>query len=440
MSINQPITPTVGKRIVIPFSPQGYQREILDSPIRFKVVRIGRRGGKTVLAINHLIRSAVRKPDLYWYVAPTYRQVKQIAWALLKKFLVNDRDWKFNEVELRASHPIGTAIELKGADNPDTLRGVGLGGAVLDEEAMMQDIFPEIIRPMLVDRKGGCLFISTPKGRNHFFDYCQMEKKHPSEWKSWHYPTSVNSYIPKEEIELARKGMPERVFQQEFDAEFVDDDTSVFKNWRKCVVGTQQPPVEGRFYVIGVDLARHEDYSVFTVLDSVTRHVVAWERYNNLSWTFQKERIQRLAKHYNNALCIVDASGVGDPIVEDLQNYNVSVEPFKFTNESKKELIERLQLALEQRVITFPSLEDLIGELVAFEYKITDMGRVTYGAPAGKHDDCVISLALALYGIRRELYSAQIVQKRVDNEDPIDRQGQGIPIYDYEAEPNISGY
>lgn len=371
---------------------------------------MGRRAGKTETALQDLVKRAVELKGLYWYVSPSYRQSKQIAWFRLKQILKNDEYWKFNEQELSAYHPIlETRIELKGADNEDSLRGVGLNGVVLDECAIMKpNVWPEIIRPMLADRNGWALFISTPKGRNWFYDMFSRANNDIN-WRSWNYPTTVNAYVKGEEIQQARKDMSERLFKQEFMAEFLDDDTGVFKGVRRCAVGQLKPPELGRFYVMGVDLAKTEDFTVLSVIDSATRNLVSLDRFQDISWSEQKLRIQDLALKYNNALCIVDSTGVGDPIFEDLQNSGVSCQGYKFTNESKHRLIEQLAIVIEQRQITFPNIDYFVQELMNYEYSITESGRIVYSAPSGKHDDCVISLGLAVWGIRSGLKEAQVL-------------------------------
>lgn len=432
------------RTITIPYSPQSYQLEIHDSPKRFKVVKIGRRGGKTELLINDTIKKSMQFPSIewpHWIIGPSYRQVKSIIWTRMKALLRVDSDWIFNEQELSATHPIaGTKIELKGADNEESLRGVGLSSVGLDEFASFKaNVWPEIIRPMLADRRAPALFIGTPKGRNHFFD---LYNKQDQDWQSWGYPTAINKYIAPDEIEQARKDMSERLFKQEFLAEFLDDETGVFKRVRICIAGELEAPIQGRFYVMGVDLAKTEDFTVLTVIDSITRRVVAFERFQDVMWREQKLKIQFLARKYNHAMCVVDSTGLGDPIQEDLQHSGVSTEAFKFTNESKMQLIEQLAIAIEQRQITFPNIEILVDELMNYEYTITDQGRIKYGAPAGKHDDCVISLGLAVWGIRHQLHEAQVVQDQYEVAWGEDKQGKGtkVALEDADYQGAVSGY
>ena len=388
-----------------------------------------------------MVQNAVQFPSIdkpHWIVAPTFRQVKEICWVRLKQILRFDPSWIFNEQELSAVHPvINTKLALKGSDNEDSLRGVGCTSMGVDEAAMIKrNVWPEILRPMLADTQGPCLFISTPKGRNWFYDlYIQ---KTP-EWKAWHYPTSINGYISPDEIAQAKKDMSERLFLQEFMAEFLDEDTGVFKKIRQCAIGQRREPTQGRFYLMGVDLAKTQDFTVLTVIDSVTREVVAKERFQDVSWKEQKIRIQALALKYNRALCIVDSTGLGDPIYEDLMNSGVSCEGYKFTNDTKCKLIENLAIAIEQRLITFPPDEDLLDELRSYEYTITDQGRIKYSAPEGKHDDCVISLGLAVWGIRHMMKEAQVL---IHDEAQYvqDKQGMGERVEPQEDSGFERGY
>jgi len=189
-------------------------------------------------------------------------------------------------------------------------------------------------------------------------------------------------------------------------------------------------PEKGKFYVMGADLAKHQDFTVLTVMEASTREVVAFDRFQDISWTEQKVRIQALASRYNNALVLLDSTGVGDPILDDLQVSFVSAEGYKFNNESKKRLINFLAVAIEQRLITFPDIEVLVNELQIYEYAITSHGAITYNAPSGKHDDCVISLALAVWACKTYIQSAQLIERRLDEEKPEfqDRQGMGEPL------------
>lgn len=199
------------------------QKLIAGTDRRFKVVIAGRRFGKTHLAIRELCKAA-RIPDRHvWMIAPTYRQVKQIVWRKLKQRL-QDLNWvsKINESELTIILKNDSIISLKGADNADSLRGVGLDYIIMDEFADIEpEAWFEVIRPTLADRQGGALFIGTPKGvGNWAHDLFQMPMEYPDTWASWQFTTLDGGRVPLEEIEQARRDLDERTFRQEFLASF----------------------------------------------------------------------------------------------------------------------------------------------------------------------------------------------------------------------------
>ena len=199
------------------------QQKIADSQHRFKVVIAGRRFGKTHLAIRELCFHA-RMPDReVWYISPTYKMSKNIVWKKLKAKLLDLR-WakKINETELSILLKNGTTIALKGADNPDSLRGVGLDYLILDEFA---DIDPEawfeVLRPTLADKEGHALFIGTPKGvANWSYDMYQLATEYPLDWASFQFTTIDGGNVKPAEIEAARRDLDERTFRQEFLATF----------------------------------------------------------------------------------------------------------------------------------------------------------------------------------------------------------------------------
>ncbi|CAB4153483.1 phage_term_2, phage terminase, large subunit, PBSX family, partial [uncultured Caudovirales phage] len=199
------------------------QQTIAANPCRFKVAVCGRRFGKTHLAIRQLAFYAKEPDQEVWYVAPTYRQAKQIVWRKLKNKL-QDLNWtaKVNESELSITLKNGSNISLKGADNADSLRGVGLDYLVLDEFA---DIDPtawsEVLRPTLSDKEGGALFIGTPKGLGNWaHDLYNMPTEDPNTWASFQYTTLDGGNVTSKELESARKDLDERTFRQEYLATF----------------------------------------------------------------------------------------------------------------------------------------------------------------------------------------------------------------------------
>ena len=210
------------KGIVIPYTPRVLQAKLHNELARFNVVVCHRRFGKTVFAINQMIKSAiqdlqlVKKAPRYAYLAPLFKQAKTVAWDELKRLLYDFPDVKFNEAELRADF-MGARIQLYGADNPDTLRGIYLDGVILDEYAQMNPkMYSEVIRPALSDRKGWGIFIGTPKGKNEFYDIYHTAKEKKG-WKRFLFKASETGILDDEELEMAQQDMAESEFEQEYE-------------------------------------------------------------------------------------------------------------------------------------------------------------------------------------------------------------------------------
>jgi phage terminase large subunit len=198
------------------------QLEVARDTHRYRIVCAGRRFGKSILADLVILKWGLNDIGLYWIVSPTYKQSKQIHWRQLQQIIPQDWILKKNEVELSITLRNGAIIELKGAENPDALRGVKLKGLVIDEIASIHNwswLWAEVLRPTLTDYQSPVLFISTPKGYNHFFDLYQKGLQ-GGEYKSWKFTSYDNPYIKKEEIDAAKKDLTIDQFSQEYMAEF----------------------------------------------------------------------------------------------------------------------------------------------------------------------------------------------------------------------------
>lgn len=211
-------------QILLPYNPHPNQSVIHADPHRFKVVVCGRRFGKSTFALNHTLNKALKTPGRYWIVAPTYVQAKSIYWRDskgLKFWIPPELIRKRNESELFVELVNGSLIELKGADNEDSLRGAGLDGVVLDEYADMKPhVWHEILRPTLIDRKGWAIFIGTPKGYNHFYELFSTQD--PA-YKAWRFRSHDNPLLPPEELaslEVEYKAKGDDQYHQEILAEF----------------------------------------------------------------------------------------------------------------------------------------------------------------------------------------------------------------------------
>ena len=199
----------------------GKRREILNDPSRYKIVSSGRRFGKSYFSVLFLLNKPLEANERRWIVFPTYRQAKMVSWNLLKSIFAN-KQATINETELSITLDNGAKIELKGADKPDSLRGVSTTMVVMDEYAFMKEnVWGEIIQPTLAESRGEALFVGTPSGLNHFYDLFVKGQSDNSDYKSWQFTTLDGGFISEEEVENAKKNLDKRTFQQEYEASFL---------------------------------------------------------------------------------------------------------------------------------------------------------------------------------------------------------------------------
>jgi len=211
------------------------QYQVATDKHRFRIVCAGRRWGKSTLAQLVCLKWA-KEPGLYWIVSPTYRQAKQIHWHSLQQIIPYQWIAKKNEVELSITLKNGSIIELKGAENPDALRGVKLRGLVIDEIASIRNwdwLWSEVLRATLTDYEAPSIFISTPKGYNHFFSLYELGQAGSDSYKSWRFTSFDNPYIPKGEIDNAKTELTEDTFAQEYLADFRKFTGLVFKDFQR---------------------------------------------------------------------------------------------------------------------------------------------------------------------------------------------------------------
>lgn len=266
------------KTIVIPYSPLPYQRELHDDTHRFRTVVAGRRVGKTTFAINELVKLAIKQQlhARYWYVAPYYHQAKTIAWEMLIKYVPKEL-WakKPNESELSLSLITGDKIELKGADNPGSLEGTGLGGLVVDEIQAItkwRTLWQNTLRPMLSDYAAPAIFIGRPAGFNHFHTLAKTGDHKgiiegdwieqgglDADFVTYRFETEQNcrehngGYIPHEEIEAARRQLSLEAFDQEYRARFTKYTGLVYKEFDRQIHVKDLPDFRPVFYLRGLD-------------------------------------------------------------------------------------------------------------------------------------------------------------------------------------------
>lgn len=300
----------------------------------------------------------------------------------------------------------GGVIEFRSAEDTGGLVGEGLRWLIVDEAARVPELtWQSDLEPTLATHEAPALLISTPRGKNWFYQaWLKGQDGDNAGYASWQLPSNSSPYFKQSEFDRLQRELPADIFAQEVLAEFIEGAGSVFRNIEACIGGELlSGPAEGATYVMGIDLAKHEDWTVISVVDTATGQLVACERFQHLDWFVQREMIKTAYTTWKRPITIVDATGVGDPVVEELRREGVDCEGFTFTATSKGDLVQGLRLAIEQEAVTIPAAcEVLRAELGAYTYEMTPAGRITYGAPAGFHDDAVMSLALAWLARDRE--------------------------------------
>lgn len=215
-------------QVKIPYKPREIQAEMHGNLKRWNVLVMHRRFGKTVWAVNHLIKTALTCPlprPRVAFVAPTFTQAKRIAWDYVKYYAGVIPNVTFNETELRVDFPNGGRLMLLSAENPDSLRGIYLDMCIFDEFGMQNPrVWNEVVRPALSDRQGGAVFLGTPAGHNHFFDLLEQAKSEVSEdSQDWYYKVvkaSESGLVKEEELEAAKSMMTPEQYEQEFECSF----------------------------------------------------------------------------------------------------------------------------------------------------------------------------------------------------------------------------
>jgi len=246
------------------------QGEIVNSNKRFRTAVCGRRFGKTFVAICELMRHASDMNKNVWYVAPSYRQAKGIVWEQLKNML-KEYKWleQSNEAELTLRLKSGSKITLKGAENKDGLRGVGLDFLVMDEyQDLDEELWKNVLRPTLSDRKGKALFIGTPKGVGSFSHQMYSTAKHTDDWDAFSFKTIDGGIVDQKELEDAKRDLDERTYQQEYESTFLTYAGSVYYNFDRSEVVKPCSGLEKMQIHCGMDF----NYSPFSVAISVIQN------------------------------------------------------------------------------------------------------------------------------------------------------------------------
>ena len=309
--------------------------------------------------------------------------------------IVKSNNYSENYMELKN----GSSIYFRSAERYDNIRGFTFDYAVIDECAFIKgEAWTEAIRPTLVVRGKKVLFISTPKGKNWFYDLFQLGVSPDYEnYKSYKGSSYDTPYIDPQELEDAKKTVPQNIFKQEYLAEFLDSGGEVFTNIEN-IVFDQWPSPQGKVYC-GIDLGRAEDYTVATFMDS-NGNVIDYYRENKQEWNSMVTGIMEKVRKYN-ATVMIEVNSIGDVVFEMIKKQWQDTHPFVTSSKSKNEIIEGLILDTNEVSIRIPNnrlYPALIHEMEMFTYEYNPKTRnVRYTHPSGQHDDTILSLAICNY-------------------------------------------
>jgi hypothetical protein len=401
--------------ITIPyrFNPRPYQLNLLAAKQRFKIAVFHRRAGKSKTALNQQIQRSQLKQGIYYYFLPTYRQAKAVIWdALIREHVPPEIVSKFNESELAIYYKNGSIQRFAGCEDVDKHRGINPIDVVFDEYSEMpEQIWTAVIQPVLRENHGTATFIYTPKGKNHSWKLLQMAYDNPTEWYTDIKTVADTGVFTEAELNEIKRNTPQALYEQEYMCSFIEGAGQFFRRIKQNLYDQHKILPEQGDFQLGVDLAKYQDWTVITPFNLNFFIAYPQERFNQVDWNLQKARIEAAARRFHpidandTALIWPDATGIGDPVVEDLKARGLRIggenqEGFKFTEISRMNLLNNLAILLEQDKIKIPDDEGLISELEAFQYTLSEHGKIKVQVPEGLHDDRVMSLALSVWGVQ----------------------------------------
>ena len=387
-----------------------HENEILNDRTQFEVVVAHRRGRKTTTLINKVLLEAISGgKGMYFIVYPTATQARDILWRdrnqlwrLIPKELIKT----VREVEMNIELINGAVICIRGSDDSDRLVGTSGKFYALDEYSIMNpDVFNRIVYPVVKAGGGGCYISGTPRGKNDFHKlFLRGNDPNYPEWKSFYYPINKTQVFSQQEIDTLRFEMTQDLFASEYECQWLEGSGVVFRNVKEACTLNPRRPRDGEMCVMGVDLARLQDYTAISVFSYETNEMLYLEQFKDLDWTFQAKKIKAIYERFNQPLIVIETNNIGDAVIDTLQRMGLAAEDgdirklegFTTTAPSKKLLIEKASLYLEGGKVKLLNDPTLINQFESFGYKLTPSGNVQYEATHGGHDDIVMSCMLAI--------------------------------------------
>ena len=384
------------------FNPHKGQRNVIngfaDSEHKFGVVSTGRQFGKSLLGQNLMLYWLLKTPSNKGaWISPIYNQSKKVFQEIMNashKIVKHS-----NKADLTLEFINGSTLQFLSAERYDSIRGFSFSHMVVDEAAFIKEIaMQEAIYPTLSALGKKCLIISTPKSKNWFYNAYLKGSAGGGDYVSFRGVSTDNPHISQQFIDEQRKSLPTEIFKQEYLAEFSESGNDVFTGVDAiCILNGWTQPQSGKRYYAGIDLGLQHDYSVLTIMDESGR-VVRVERVNGSSYTEIARQFILTLRSYRITGGYVEVNGPGLPVFEMLRKEIRKIRDWTTNNSNKAEGIRNLIYDIQEGSLELPSKEffpHVYNELNAYSYKIGPTGTMTFNAPSGLFDDCVMSLMLA---------------------------------------------
>jgi hypothetical protein len=383
------------------YTPHSNQEKIHQAikfePYKYYVLNIGRQFGKSLLAENQILDWGLSYPGCkIGWVSPIYRQAKKVFDDLDKAIYETPICKARNKQDLEFTLSSGSTIQFFSSERYDNIRGFTFDFLVCDEFAFMDEqAWSEVLRATVLVHGKKVLLISTPRGKNHFYNIYNLESVNP-QYKSFTMTSYDNPIINPSEIDDARRTLPDHVFRQEYLAEFIDGGTSPFIKWQE-----KQGENTNRLY-FGLDLGRADDYTVLTI---VNEHgdMVFCDRWRQMSWDLIIANVGRVLNQFQPQ-GYIEVNSIGDAIYEQVCKIYTPqfIQPFVTTSKSKQDIIEQLIVANQHKEATIMPIDWLKKEYDVFTYEYNPKTKnVRYAAASGFHDDGVMGHALAYEAMKK---------------------------------------
>lgn len=374
-------------KVILP-RPHAGQKAVLESSAKWRVLCCGRRWGKSVVC-QILSIETMLKGGSVCYLTHIY----SLADSFLEDFtrlIPHELIISLNKSKLSINLTTGGSIQFFSGESPKGIRGRQFDRVIIDEAAHIPDlenIWTGTIMPTLATTNGDALFVSTPNGMNFFHALFLRGKYGEADYESFHFPTHSSPFVTQEFLEATKKSIPEGQYRQEYLAEPLASTTNPFGMYH-ITLNTLGSLSNLPTIAYGIDVASTYDYTVIIGLSSTGR-MTHFERFRG-EWSLVKDKIKQLPK---DIVKMMDSTGVGDVVFNDLISSVDNLHGFKFTSKSKPDLMRELIVDVQAGKLKFN--DTTADEMKVFEYSQTPSGHPKYEAQAGYHDDCIAALALA---------------------------------------------